>query len=200
MSLERKETVMVRIYQLLIIFGTIAAMILLIGCGQPTATGTTGLFTATATPSLRTTNAPTRTATNASTRTANPGPVTLHVDAQSYRSNDTITVTLINQSNQTIYFPDHLTNCSVILLLGLKVQPLASDSGQAAIEPCRSEIATRIHSLAAGQNLVVRLIAPINGWSPGIYRAMLSYYTSLTKTPTTINSAAFVVGRFTPQP
>lgn len=183
---------MVRIYQLLIIFGTIAAMILLIGCGQRATTGTTGLFTATTTPSPRTTNAP--------TRTANPGPVTLHVDAQSYRSTDTITVTLINQSNQTIYFPDHLTNCSVILLLRLKVQPLTSDSGQAAIEPCKSEIATWIHSLAAGQSLVVRLIAPINGWSPGIYHAMLSYYTSLKKTPTTISSTAFVVGPFTPQP
>ena len=190
MSLERKETVTVRIYQVLIIFGTSAVMLLLIGCGQPAATGTTGLFTAT--PSLKTANAP--------TRAANPGPVTLHVDAQSYRSNDTITVTLINQSNQTIYFPDHLTNCSVILLLRLKVQPLASDSGQAAIDPCRSEIATRIHSLAAGQSIVVSLIAPINGWSPGLYRAMLSYYTSLKKTPTTINSAAFVVGPFAPQP
>src|ERR1700682_2987777 len=105
MSLKRKETVMVRLYRLLIIFGTIAAMVLLIGCGQLTTTGTT----ATTTPSLNATNTP--------THTANPGPVTLHVDAQSYRSNDTITVTLNNQSNQTIYYPDHLTNCSVILLL-----------------------------------------------------------------------------------
>ncbi len=192
-SLERKETVMARIHQLLIVIGTIAAMILLIGCGQPMTTGTTGLFTATTTPSPR--------ATNASTSIANPGSVTLQVDAQTYLSKDTITVTLHNQSNQTIYFPDHLTNCSVILLLRLNVQPLASDSGPSAISPCRTKIATRIHSLAAKQNVVVRLIAPSNGWLPGVYYATLSYYSSLSlRTPTTIRSAAFTVGPFTPQP
>ncbi len=144
-SLERKETVMARIHQLLIVIGTIAAMILLIGCGQPTTTGTTGLFTATTTPSLR--------ATNASTSIANPRLVTLQVDAPS------------------------------------------------AISPCRTKIATRIHSLAAKQNVVVRLIAPSNGWLPGVYYATLSYYSSLSlRTPTTIRSAAFTVGPFTPQP
>ncbi|HLX59405.1 MAG TPA: hypothetical protein VKR83_20495 [Ktedonobacteraceae bacterium] len=184
---------MVRLYRSLIIFGTIAAMVLLIGCGQPTTTGTTGLFTATTTPSPKATYTP--------TRTANTGPVTLHVDAQSYRSNDTITVTLNNQSNQTIYFPDHLTNCSVILLLRLPVQPLNSDSGQAVINPCRTEIATRIHSLPAGQNLVVKLIAPATGWPSGLYRAALSYFTSLSlKAPTTIYTTAFTVGPFSPQP
>ena len=87
---------MARNYQLLIVFGTIAAMILLIGCGQSTTTGTTGLSTATPAPSPRATNAP--------TRTANTGKVTLHVDAPSYRTHDTISVTLNNQSNQTISF------------------------------------------------------------------------------------------------
>jgi hypothetical protein len=184
---------MVRIYQLLIVFGTIAAMILLIGCGQPTTTGTTGPFTATTTPSLKATNAP--------TSIANPRSVILQVAAQTYLSNDTITITLHNQSNQTIYFPDHLTNCSVILLLRLNVQPLASDSGPSAISPCRAEIVTRIHSLAAKQDVAVRLIAPSNGWLPGIYHATLSYYSSLSlRTPTAIRSAAFTVGPFTPQP
>lgn len=177
------------VLRLLIIFATVATLLLLVGCGQPAATGTTGLSTPT--PSLTDTTTP--------TRTANPGQVILQVDAQSYRTNDTISVTLINQSNQIIYFPDHLTNCSVILLLRPKVQPLTSDSGQAAIDPCRTEVATRIHQLAAGQNLLVRLTAPANGWSPGIYRAALSYDTSL-KAPTNISSAAFTVGSFTPLP
>ena len=178
---------MTRSYQLLIIF-TIAAMILLTGCGQlSVTTGTAGLPTATPAPSLTPTHA------------ANTGQVTLHVDAPPYRINDTISVTLNNQSNQTIYFPDHLTNCSVILLLRLPVQPLTSDSGQAGINLCRSEIVTRMHSLAAGQNLVVRLFAPSNGWVPGLYHATLTYSTSLKK-PTTIYTAAFTVGPFSPQP
>ena len=182
---------MARIYQLLIVFGTIAAMILLIGCGQSTTTGTTGLSTATPTPSPRATNAP--------TRTANTGQVTLHVDAPSYRTNDTISVTLNNQSNQSISFPDHLTNCSVILLQRLPVQTLSADNGQTVISPCRLEIVTRIHSLGAGQSLVVRLIAPSNGWVPGLYHATLSYFTSLNK-PTAIYTAAFPVGSIAPQP
>jgi hypothetical protein len=193
---------MARIYQLPIVIGTIAAMILLIGCGQPTTTGTTGPFTAaTTTPSLRATNATTSTATNALTSTARPGSVTLQVAARTYLSNDTITITLNNQSNQTIYFPDHLTNCSVILLLRLNVQPVASDNGPSAISPCRTKIATRIHSLAAKQNVAVRLIAPSNGWLPCVYHATLSYYSSLPlKTPTTIGSAAFTVGPYSPYP
>lgn len=192
-SLASKETVMARIYQLLIVIGTIAATSLLIGCGQPAPTGTTSPFTATTTPSVK--------ATNASTSIASSRPVTLQVAAQTYLSKDTITITLHNQSNQTIYFPDHLTNCSIILLLRLNVQPVASDSGPSAASPCRAEIATRIHSLAAKQDIAVRLMAPATGWLPGIYHAVLSYSSSpALSTPTTIRSTAFTVGPFTPQP
>lgn len=182
---------MARVYQLPIIFGTIVAMILLTGCGQPATRSTSNLFKATTTPS--------RGATSTPTHTAKAGSVTLRVNAPSYQSNDTITITLNNGSNRTIYFPDHLTNCSVMLLMRLKVQPVTSDKGQAAIETCRTQIVTRIHSLAAGQNLVVRLIAPNNGWLPGIYRATLTYSTTL-KIATTIGSAAFTIGPFTPYP
>lgn len=180
-----------RSYQLLIVFGTIAALILLTGCGPSTTTGTTGLNTATPAPTLRATNAP--------THTVNTGPVILHIDASFYQSKDTIVVTLKNQSNQTIYFPDHLTNCSVVLLLRLPVQPLTSDADQIGINPCKSEILMRMHSLAPGQNLVVKLIAQVNGWLPGLYHATLTYHTSLQK-PTIIYSEAFTVGSFMPQP
>lgn len=174
---------MKRIYQLLIVFGAMIVLILLTGCGTPTTTGTN--------PPLKATNSPTHTASTA--------PVTLHIGATTYRSNDTLIMTLSNQSNETIYFPDHLTNCSVILLQRLPVQPLASDGGPTAISPCRSEIVTRMHSLAAGQSLVVKLTAPPNGWLAGIYRATLSYSTVI-KQPTSISSAAFPVGSFVPQP
>ena len=184
---------MLRIYQLLITFGTITVLALLAGCGPNTSDGATGLPT--------TTTGPSTTATSASTQAVRTGPVTLHTDASFYRTGDTISVTLSNQSSQTIYFPDHLTNCTVILLQGQKVQPLAAENGQAGINPCRLAIATRIHSLGPGQLLVVRLVAPLNGWSPGFYRAILSYRTSLHAGPsTTIHSAVFTVGPLSPQP
>jgi hypothetical protein len=182
---------MTRIYQILIVVGTIAATILLTGCGQSTNSSTAGPNTATPAPTFGATNVP--------THTVNTGPVILHIDASSYQSNDTIVVTLKNQSNQTIYFPDHLTNCSVVLLLRLPVQPLTSDAGQIGINPCKLEILTRMHSLAPGQNLVVKLIAQVNGWAPGIYHATLTYHTSLQQ-PTIIYSGAFTVGPFSPQP
>ncbi len=180
-----------RSHLLLIVLSTIAAMIMLAGCGQSRTTGTAGLTTVTISPTLRATNAP--------TQTIDTGKVTLQLNVSSYKTKDMISVTLKNQSNQTIYFPDHLTDCSVILLLRLKVQPVASDNGQAASNSCKAAIATRMRSLAAGQNLVVRLLAPPDGWLPGFYHATLTYHTSLIK-PETIYSAAFSVGPFTPQP
>jgi hypothetical protein len=183
---------MLRIYQLFITFGTLTILALLAGCGPNTSDGATSLPT--------TTTGPSTTATRASTQAVRTGPVTLHADAPFYRTGDTISVTLSNQSSQTIYFPDHLTNCTVILLQRQKVQPLAGENGQAGINPCRLGIATRIHSLDAGQRLVVRLVAPFNGWLTGLYRATLSYRMSLNAGPaTTTYSAAFTVGPLVPQ-
>ncbi len=183
---------MLRIYRLLIIFSALTAVALLAACEPNT--------TANATGQSRTADPSSTAATAGSFAFAvRRGSVTLHVDARSYRTGDTISVTLSNQSNQTIYFPDHLTNCSVILLQGLKVKPLAAENGQADINPCRLAIATRIHSLGPGQRLVVRLVAPLNGWAPGFYRATLTYRTSLNAgSSITIHSAVFTVGPLAP--
>ena len=192
---------MLRIHQLLIIFSAMAALALLAGCGPNAATKATGLSTATTEPSSTAATKPPPAATSSSTHAVKTGSVTLHADASFYQTSDSISVTLSNQSNQTIYFPDHLTNCTVILLQGQKVKPLAGENGQAGINPCRLEIATRIHSLAAGQSLIVRLVAPLNGWPSGLYRATLSYRTSLNAgQSTTIHTAVFTVGLLGPQP
>ena len=125
--------------------------------------------------------------------------MTLQVDAPYYQKGDTISVTLSNQSDQTIYFPDHLTNCTVVLLQRLRVQPVAGDDVQVIFDPCRLAIATRLYSLGAGQRLVVRLVAPANGWLPGLYYATLSYRTSPDAGPsTTISSVVFTVGSLVP--
>jgi hypothetical protein len=191
---------MLRIHRLLSIFSALTALVLLAGCGSNTTSNQTGLSTSTPEPSSSAATRPSSTTIGNSTAAAGTGPVTLHVDAQYYRKGDTISVTLNNQSDQTIYFPDHLTNCTVILLQRLKVQPVAGDDVQGIIDSCRLAIATRLHSLGAGQRLVVRLVASPSGWVPGLYRATLSYRTSLdADSSTTISSVVFTVGPLVPQ-
>ncbi len=109
------------IYRLLITLGTIAALALLTGCGQNSTNGATQ-SPSTVTPGLsstathKPTTTPLPTATTALLPTATAGTVTLRTNAASYHVSDTITVTLNHASNQTIHFPDHLTDCTVILL------------------------------------------------------------------------------------
>jgi len=182
---------MIRLYRLLMISGTMMVLAMLAGCGPNVAIGGAGLPITVTNRSLTTSNDPA-----GAVRT---GSVTLHTNARSYVIKAPIFVTVSNQSNHTIYFPDHLTNCTVILLQRLKVQPLAGDNVQVGINPCRLAIVTRIHTLGAGQRLLVRLIAPPNGWPPGFYHATLTYRTSLNAgSLTTIYSAAFIVGPIGP--
>src|SRR5713101_3658120 len=156
---------MMRVYRLFMISGTMMVLAVLAGCGPNVAIGGAGLPITVTNRSLMTSNDP--------AGAAMTGPVTLHTNARSYVIKATIFVTVSNQSNHTIYFPDHLTNCTVILVQRLKVQPLAGDNVQAGINP----------------------------WPPGFYHATLTYRTSLNAGPsTTINSTAFIVGPIGPLP
>lgn len=123
------------------------------------------------------------------------GAVTVQVEKSFYLATETITVTIYNRSSSTILFPDHLTNCTVILLHRQKAQPEASDQGITDINPCKMMIVTRMHSLAAGQQLVVHLVSPKGGWLTGWFLATLSYHSvSASASPTTISSPAFAIG------
>jgi hypothetical protein len=117
------------------------------------------------------------------------GSVTIRVGVPAYRASDEIMVTLDNQSSQSISFPDHLTNCSVVLLqqqVGLDWQ---------AINLCRLGTVTRVHLLPAGQRLIVGLLPPQRGWRPGLYHVDLQYGTTNHEgLPITISSAEFSVG------
>jgi hypothetical protein len=84
-------------------------------------------------PSSSAATKPSPTTSGNSTAATRTGLVMLHTNAQYYRKDDTISVPLSNQSDQTIYFPDHLTNCTVVLLQRLKVQPLAGDDVQGTL-------------------------------------------------------------------
>lgn len=170
---------MLRIQKSLIIVSALLALLLLAGCGPTIPTGATG------TPSP----------------TAKAGPVTLHTDTLLYQTGDSISVTLSNESNQMIYFPDHQTNCTVILLQRSKAQPLSDEGRPADINPCQLAIATSIHSLGPGQRLVVSLVAPKGGWPTGLYVATLRYRMSPSAGPSIpLSSPAFAVGPRAPQP
>ncbi len=184
---------MLRIHRLLIIFSALTALTVLAGCGPNTTTNATGLSTTTAEPSSTTTT------TGSPTLAVKRGSVTLRTGAGVYQIRETITVTLSNQNSKTIYFPDHLTNCSVILLQRQVIQP-GVNRGLQPVNLCRLGIHTRMYALGGRQSLVVKLAAPLRGWLPGTYRAVLSYYTSTTAVAATIiSSAAFQVGPFTEQ-
>lgn len=121
--------------------------------------------------------------------TATTGSVTLNVNATSYATNQTITVILSNQGTQTIYFQDHLTNCTVVLL------QMQTNGNWQRVNPCMAAIATTWHTLQAGQSLPVKLVASTNRpWAAGVYRATLTYHAgSKTGLQTTIYSAGFQV-------
>ncbi len=181
----RKHNKTARCYSLIILLGASLAMLMILAsCGQ-NAPGT-------ASSSGNSIVTPLRLSPTPSTTLSATGKVTL--SAHSVTPN-TISITLSNKTKQTILFPDHLTECNVILLQWIP-RGIGSEQWQ-AIAPCRSEIATRLHMLAPGKNLTVALTAPGNQWMPGHYRALLTYFLSGTRaTPRTVFSASFQLGNF----
>ena len=116
--------------------------------------------------------------------------VTLRLDSVTSTS---ILITLANNSSQAILFPDHLTECSVVLL---QLIPQGTNSQQwQTVAPCRKEILTWLHALAPGKDLTITLTAPSGQWAAGLYRAVLTYTLSGAKaTPRTVFSASFSTG------
>src|SRR5258706_16305870 len=168
---ERRSR-MVRRPGLLLIVCLLLSLTSLMGCGSNAATGTTVSSAASVVPSP-----PTRT-----------GSVTVGADAATYRTGDAISVTLSNQSMKSILFPDHLTDCTVVLL-----QRQVNASWE-SISLCTLMIVTRMHSLDAGHSLTERLPAPSNQWLPALYRVQLSYAASgQANHVVTIYSAVFQV-------
>jgi len=178
---------MKRICRLLVPLSVFVVLALLAGCGpystnsSASSTTPTTAVVKTATPIKKPIPTPRATPTPPphSLRT---GPVTLDISASVYRPGNTIVMTLDNQSGQTIHFPNHLTDCTVVLL-----QQLVNGTW-VPVAPCRLMILTAFLSLGSGHELVVRLIAPR---SPGIYQGVLTYSASGSRR--TIFSAEFRV-------
>lgn len=154
------------IYRLPELITAFVTMMLLVGCGQNSTGGTLSPLP-----------------------TATGGSITLNADATSYHPGDTITVTLSNQGTQTIYFQDHLSNCTVIQL-----QTQVNGNGE-MINKCPLLSPTGWHSLDAGQSLAVKLMPSSDRqWPTGVLRATLSYGLSRSiGALTAIYSAGFEV-------
>ena len=179
---------MMRVDRLLILVCLLVILALLASCGQHFSHGAAGTPTSviTRTPTTRPSLSPSPSLTATTTAAGN---VTLTLGAASYHPHEVISITLSNRSTGTIFFPDHLTYCTII-----ELQQWVNGSW-ASVSLCRLEIATRLHELHAGQNLVGKLVPPPGQWFPGLYRATLSYLVaSTTGQRSTIHSAEFQVG------
>src|SRR5215470_10732801 len=136
---KERRIVPMRIHRLLLITGLMLIPVLLAGCGQQRSTG--GGTHATPTP----TPVPSPAVIKTPLPRAWTGAVNLRVGATSYHPTATISVTLSNQRTQTIYFPDHLTNCTVIQL------QRQVDGNWENVHACLLLTLTRLHRLDAGQ-------------------------------------------------
>jgi hypothetical protein len=153
------------------LLGSIVVVFLLSGCGYNTGSGAPPPSGGTPTPP------PTSS-------------VSLQVGATSYPLGSVISVTIKNQSGQTIFFADHLTNCTVLLL-----QRQVANSWE-PIALCKLSIATHIHSSKAGESLEVKLTSS-EQWPTGTYRARLDYGAGSQAglgAPKTVYSSEFHVG------
>jgi hypothetical protein len=173
-----------RIHRLLLIMGLMLIPALLAGCGQQSSSGggTNATPTLTPVPSPAVTKTPFPTATT--------GAVSLRVGATSYHTTETISVTLSNQNTQAIYFPDHLTNCTVIQL------QRQGHGNWKDVNTCLLLTPTRLHRLDASKSLTVALVSSAaRPWAVGLYHTTLRYGTSQTfgGPTTTIDSAGFQV-------
>jgi hypothetical protein len=187
---------MKRIYRLLVILGAVAALTVLVDCGpystnSSTSTTTPPTAVARTSPPVKMKPLPTL-----PPRQLGTGPVTLRASASVYQPGNTIVLILNNQSEQTIHFSDHLTECTGVLLqhqgggtsfsnplIKMPPQPVGHVQHQGGgtwtpVAPCRLETVTRLHSLHPGQELVVKLIAPSGHWLPGSYQGVLAYFAS----------------------
>ena len=164
----------------------LALLVILASCGQN--------FSGTSPSSTGATAASSELSATPSTASFPAGKVTLRVVSVTPY---VISISVANGGNQAIHFPDHLSECSVILL---QLVPQGTNSQQwQVVAPCRKGIVTQLHMLTPGKDMVVALTAPGGQWAAGLYRAMLAYslYGS-DDAPRTVFSSSFPIGSANP--
>jgi hypothetical protein len=136
---------------------------------------------------------PTRISSPPTAARSSTGIVTLHLDTIPKSVRNGITLTINNQTNQEIFFADHMTECTVILL---QMMTQLQENGQwQPVAPCKVLTVTRLRSQLSGKSLTVTLLPPSGQWALGLYRAVLSYVSSGVGVQSkTISSPSFRVG------
>ncbi len=114
-----------------------------------------------------------------------PHRVMLSVGGASYHVGDPISVTLSNQSAQTISFINLKSECSVIQL------QRQEDGNWKEVSPCPRGRDPLSYHLEAGKDLTVKLVS--SSGSAGLYRAAFSYSTSGATEPLVVSSQEFQV-------
>lgn len=146
--------------------GMIVGLIMLNGCGY------NGTQNATNSGSPLTSASSARTTASGIPQLTSPhGPVTITLNAPSYRVSDSITVTLSNHGDQAIFFVDQHTNCTVL------VMQQRVDGNWQSIENCYVGRRSLWSTLNPEQQLQVKLDPPRGKWLPGRYRVTLDYST-----------------------
>ncbi len=160
------------------LFLLLALGLFLAGCGyNGVTTTTTGASPSTTgvagTPTVVTRLTPVppgATSTSTTPPQGTPGQgVIVQISASRYGPHDTIMVTIFNHTTQTIFFPNHQTDCTVVLL------QLQAGSTWQSIAPCKLMIVTKLFSLDASKSLSLSLRPAPAGWSPGTYRVAFHY-------------------------
>lgn len=117
--------------------------------------------------------------------------VSLTVARQVFAAGDDIVVTIVNNSQRTILFADHRTNCTTLTL------QLQSAQGWQDVAPCKLLTATVMKQLAPGLSLDVHLGSSTQvssqNWAPGIYRARLDFTDSGATTMISIMSPLLTI-------
>lgn len=193
---------MIRLNRSTLLLASAGMLLLLAACGQnfngsssstsqPGLTGTSGTAQL-----VKTGIVPTRVPSHPSPISTAPtqltGKVTVQLATIPQQVTDSMMFIIDNQTNQQILFSDHLSECTVLLL---QVQAPASSGTWQAVAPCKLMTATRLHTLEAGKTLTITLKPPASQWTPGLYRALLSYIPAgAGHTLRTVFSSSFQVG------
>lgn len=192
---------MIRRHRPVLLLAGAGMLLLLAACGQNfsgsgSSSSQPGLSGTPGTAQLVRTGIPTRIPSHPSPTPTAPtqlaGKVTVQLTTVPRQASDAMVLTINNQTNQQILFSDHLSECTVLLL---QVESPADSGTWQAVAPCKLMTVTRLHTLEAGKTLTVTLTPPGSPWTPGLYRALLSYIPAgADHTVRTVFSPSFQVG------
>ena len=163
-------------------------------CGRASQSSTTSDSTATSTPSNIPFSPIVQATHGATATTVTQGKVTIAASQTTYRTNDTITITITNGLSESIFVTPYYTNCTPVRL-EKEVQ-----SNWMVLGNCTREQMAHAVAIPAGTSTQLQLSPHVNvprpnastQWQAGVYRASLTYNTT-SPDPDTYNPQGTVI-------